>query len=266
MSRASERSTKRLEKDLAELGTHLAYPPTPPIADCLPTTRATDLHARSSRRLSIRAVAVSVLIIALFASVVVPGARATLLDFFGISGVEIDRSGEALVASTAEADAGLRVSDFGTHMTAPYPVSFAPLDVPEECPWDGGDCEIEAAGMLRVLAEGEGIRGGMVTAIYQRPDGSLIALSQFDGASVPVIRKVLGQGATVEDFELGGSLAVWIEGSPHQVSYLDSDQTPIETRTVLGGNVLLWQTEALSVRVEGEITRAQAVELVGALR
>jgi hypothetical protein len=74
-------------------------------------------------------------------------------------------------------------------------------------------------------------------------------------------KKVLEPGTRTDSVTVGGADALWIEGAPHVLMYLDRNGQVREATKRYAGNVLIWQRGPLTLRLEGDLTRAQALEI-----
>jgi hypothetical protein len=104
------------------------------------------------------------------------------------------------------------------------------------------------------------VRGDQVAFVYR----DKLVLMQTQGS---LFTKEVGPSTHVEQFRIGGGPAVWITGAPHFFGYIGGENgrnvRPINL--YLAGNTLLWQRGDLTLRVEGELTRAQALQIARSL-
>jgi hypothetical protein len=115
-----------------------------------------------------------------------------------------------------------------------------------------------------------GPSGGEVTLVYgQRPD---IRASGLTGVSVLVteargkanetfFQKMLGPDATLEPVTVNGHPGYWIAGRPHMFAFTDSDGNIYTDTLRLATNTLIFDDNGTVVRLEGEMTRAQALQI-----
>jgi hypothetical protein len=80
--------------------------------------------------------------------------------------------------------------------------------------------------------------------------------NQFDLA-----KKIAGQGTRLDEVSVDGAFGLWIEGAPHVVMFEDHSGRFRELRTRLAGNVLVWTRGTVTLRLEGELTKQEALEL-----
>ena len=120
-----------------------------------------------------------------------------------------------------------------------------------------------------------GPSGGEVTLVYgQRPD---IKTSGVTGVSVLVtevrgetneiyFQKMLGPDVTVEQVTVNGHQGYWIEGNPHNFAFTASDGSVYSDTLRLATNTLIFDDNGTIVRIEGDLSKAQALQIAGSLR
>jgi hypothetical protein len=116
---------------------------------------------------------------------------------------------------------------------------------------------------------------GEVTLVYStRPD---IKVAGETGVSVLVTEargavdrnffgKMLGPGTTVEDVTVAGHRGYWIAGSPHDFYFTDANGSFRSETFRLATNTLILDVGGTIVRIEGNLTKAQALEIAASLR
>jgi hypothetical protein len=82
--------------------------------------------------------------------------------------------------------------------------------------------------------------------------------SQFFG-------KVLGQDATLEDVTVAGYHGWWISGRPHTFYLIDSAGDTRDETLRLATNTLLIDEGGTVVRIEGNLTKEQALQIARSL-
>ncbi|HEX9822870.1 MAG TPA: hypothetical protein VGB51_00545 [Actinomycetota bacterium] len=92
-----------------------------------------------------------------------------------------------------------------------------------------------------------------------RPTGLGALFVQFRGAvdEEKLVGKVFNQGS-VERVSVDGGPAFWLEG-PHVVYLLDANGEVREDTVRLAGNVLLWQSGDITLRLESGLSQAEAI-------
>ncbi len=220
-----------LDARLRELGRELAYPETPRF----------DLgfERRPSRRRPLAlglAVALAVLAGVLALS---PGARSAFLELFRLKGASVE-----LVETLPPVD--VQQPDFGERVDraeAERRVGFRLLDVGEPD---------------AVFALGD----RMATLVYGPVERPRLLLSQLNGAVWDgFVKKVAGPRTRVEQVQVNGEPGLFVSGDEHFVMFFDENGEIRDDRTFLAGTVLLWNRGDLLLRLEGDLTRAQALEL-----
>jgi hypothetical protein len=180
-------------------------------------------------------------------------------------------SAREAVASLFEA-AGIRIS----MTTDPAPTTGADLDLGDPIGLD--DAEQAVTFEVRVptgddLGAPDGVYlsdDGEVTMVWADGEtlpaagdsevGLLLAQRRADGPR-HIGGKAIGPGTEVLVLEVEEHGAVWIEGTPHTLTFLDSDDNPIEETTRLAANVLLWEVNGVNHRLEttGDLESALAI-------
>jgi hypothetical protein len=108
----------------------------------------------------------------------------------------------------------------------------------------------DSAGMHRVLS-----------LLYR--DGT-IRLDAFDGRFDPYfVKQVSGPGMQWLVFQ--GGTAIWV-AAPHPLIYVDRDGATHTETARLAGSTLIWEAGDLSYRLEGDLTRDEALKIAGSLR
>jgi hypothetical protein len=80
--------------------------------------------------------------------------------------------------------------------------------------------------------------------------GRDVLVSAFVGTlDNPALGKTLGTGSDVTEVMVDGALGLWIDGAPHEVSFLDADGVIVFEG--FAGDTLLWQDGPLIRRLEG---------------
>jgi hypothetical protein len=116
--------------------------------------------------------------------------------------------------------------------------------------------------------------GGEVTLVYaQRTD---IPVSGLTGVSVLVteargqvnevfFQKTVGGDATIETVTVGGHPAYWISGHPHEFAFADANGNFYNESLRLATNTLIFEHNGTIVRIEGDMTKAQALRIASSI-
>jgi len=219
-----------LERELRGLA--IAWPKTPDLRPELgPRVR--------SRRPLLAAIAVALVVVALAAALAVPQSRGAILRFLHLGGVTVEIVDTLPSAQERPLAAGL--GPVVTAADARRRLGATPLVPPLDPPPP-----------LHVA-------DGVVSAVFA-DRGRPVLLSELGGDD-PVIVKKLLQGGQIRFVRVGGAPGYWITGTGHVVTL------PPSPSPRLAGNVLLWQTGGLTLRLEGRgLTLARALELAGSFR
>lgn len=221
-----------LEQRLHELGRELAFPPRPDLAA---TARA------PGRPFPWRWVALAAAVVALVAAFAVPQARTSILRFFHLRGATVERV-ETLPAAQERSSAG----GLGRRLTlaqAQRRVGFRLLLPP-----------LDAKPRVYVL-------DGALATVILRADGQPMLLSEYKARSYALLKKSAVEKTVIEPVTVKGERGLWLEGPPHTLTYFDRSGEFRERTVKITGNVLLWTRGALTLRLEGRISKSQALRL-----
>lgn len=227
-----------LERQLHGLGEDIAWPATPRFELAL--------EPRSSTRLRRAALAFAVLAAALAGVLALsPGARSAFLEIFHLDGASVE-----LVDTLPEV--AVRTPFFGERVT----------EAEAEA-----ELGLELLGLAGEEPDSIHLRGSIVTLVYGDEAAPRLTLTQLRGGVYDGFVKKAGQGGTrVEEVRVGGEPGLFVSGDEHFVMFLDGAGEITDEPTYLAGTVLLWNRGGLLLRLEGDLTRAQALELAAAVR
>jgi hypothetical protein len=117
--------------------------------------------------------------------------------------------------------------------------------------------------------------GGQVALVYYpRQDlpqanttGVGLLLTAFQG-SVPAsfFGKGIPPGTRLAEVQVNGGSGYWIEGDPHTFFYLDSRGQGRSETTRLAGNVLLWEQNQLTLRIESALPKDQVLRIAASVQ
>lgn len=222
-----------LERRLSELGTQLAYPPTPDLAPAVAAGLITPPAARRRpvRRLVLAAAALVLFLAATAAAV--PAAREAVLEWVGIEGVEVrvvPEPPEVVPGATLVLGerVGLREGEERTGVRARLPRA---LEGPDAFYATGNRLTLRYGGLL--LTEAVSGRGAF--------------------------EKELGPGTRAARVTVGGEPGVYIDASPHGVRAGDEELR-------IAGNTLLWSDGQYLFRLEGAASEAEALRIASSVR
>jgi hypothetical protein len=115
---------------------------------------------------------------------------------------------------------------------------------------------------------------GEVTLVYTSRPG--IPASTQTGVAVLITEatgtvdsnffgKMLGPDTTLEDIIVNGHQGYWIAGAPHIFFFIDADGNFRNETLRLATNTLLLDDNGTVIRIEGDLTKAQALEIAASL-
>jgi hypothetical protein len=224
-----------LERRLQELGGEIAYPATPRFELAL--------GRRPARRPWLRPLALGFAVLLAVAAGVLafsPGARSAFLEIFHIRGATVERVESLPDVRAQRVDFGERVS----REEAERRVGFELLDLGEQ------------PDAIYVRPD------GLASVVYGDPARPRLVLSQARGAIWNgFIKKTADQGTIIDDVTVDGEPGLFVDGPQHFVMFLDENGLISDERTYLAGTVLLWNRDELLLRLEGDLTQEEALEL-----
>jgi hypothetical protein len=244
-----------LELALVELGRAVEFPPTPDLtarvreritAERAPRRRVTLFPTRRAL-----VIALAVLAVSIGALMAVPGTRAAILEFFGLRGVTIERVDTlpTVPKQTALDDLGSQVSLDEARELADFEVV-----VPEQLG------EPDEAYFLDFPP------GGMVSFVYGSAEEPRALFTQFQATVEDAFFKKVEAGTDIESVIVRGQPGFYLSGAPHAFGYLDEDGQFRQETVRLVGNVLLWERGRLTLRLEGALSRDEALEIARSTR
>ena len=248
---------------LAAVAAQTPYPSTPDLWSALQGRLLRETKARAPRGVRRLAFAVAALLLILaVGTAAVPEARAALLRSLRVGVVRI---------FFPEATPSARAPSTGSPVPSPSPVVLMP-------PFD-------LAGLTTLAEAGNAIGSPLLLPTYPADLGTpdLVFLQDWDGPLVILIwtrpddpqrarlsLHILGPGTfagkgapeVVVGTEVNGQPALWTEG-PHQLMLRSGHDT---FRNLVSGNVLIWEQDGLTYRLETDVTMDEAVRIAESLR
>jgi hypothetical protein len=223
-----------LELRLSALRHEIAWPETPSFDLAL--------DRRPARAVRLRPLALGfAIVLAVLAGVLAlsPGARSAFLEIFHLKGATVERVEKLPEVEVQAIDFGERVG----RDEAERRVGFELVDLGEP--------------------DAVFVRGNrMASLVYGPVEKPRLVLSQLNGAVWDgFAKKAAGVGTRIEPVEVEGERGLFISGDEHFVMFFDENGSITDEPTFLAGTVLLWNRGDLLLRLEGELTRAEALEL-----
>lgn len=235
-----------LELALTRLGGELDYPETPDLAGAVRRQLAEGRRGRSWRRPLI--VALAVVVVAVGAVMAVPQARSEILDWLGIGAVNIRQVEGLPEVELATGDLGV-----GEHVSlgeARERVQF-PVRVPTLRRYE--DPNVYYA---------EPLPGGQVSFVYGSLDKPQMLITQV--AALGALEKLVNSATRIELVSIDGAQGVWIEGERHVLFYPGASRE--EPFRLVGNTLVLERTDGVTVRIEADISKEEALRIARSMR
>jgi hypothetical protein len=239
-----------LEQRLVELGSSLDVPEAPDVASVVLEGIAPRRRPLRHRRRLVLALAVVVLA-ALLAVLAIPDARSALERFLQIGGARIELVDELPTVPQTSPELELTLGERVSLEDARRRAGFDLLEL-EEKP--------------DAVFVGE---RGTVWFLYGAPGSVRLLVAQTPalGVDAPfILKKLVESGTSVAETKVHGQPAYFLSGAPHVILLLDEFGVAYQESMRLARDVLLWEEKGRTVRLEGELTGEQAVELAESLR
>lgn len=253
----SEQTDKVWAEHLTKIAADFPYPQTPPIAQQVQRKQSQPALPpvyRQRRRWATRwgwATAVVILLVLLLSLLAIPPVRAAILEFIQIGAVKIFNTPPAQPAPT-EPLQKLSLGDIGTEITLAEAQEIMPLLMPTVSNY----AVVPDAVYQQALNEREAV----ITLVWfgneARPQ---IALTQI---GIPSFGIKWASGEQIVETAVNDLPAVWIEG-PHLFSFAEFAFSDFVT---VDAQVLLWTEGNNTLRLEGDLTQAEAVGIAESLR
>ena len=117
---------------------------------------------------------------------------------------------------------------------------------------------------------------GHVTLVWKAEDGLApvtagadvgLIVTQFRGSlDEGYFAKLIHAGTVLDSVAVGEGTGYWITGSPHFFFYVGPDGRPVDDTRRLVGDVLAFERNGFTIRIETSAGRQRALEIAGALR
>jgi len=291
----TQRQEMALEDDLDaalyRLGGELQYPRAPDLSQTV-RQRLLDARCRASpwrvRRATPRRQLAGILLAGLLLAVLAlglwPAARQTIAERFGVPGIEIrfretpqETSGTLQLSPTPAPAATPAATPIDSPVTPAPPRAFGvPMSLEEAQRRVPFRIVLPAA-----LGEPDAVyvdeRGlvPVVTLVYRpRPPeipasqviGVGLLIMQFQGTpGEPLFMKGVGPEGVIEPVTVHRRFGYWISGGPHLlIARTPGGEWQDESR--LASNTLLWASDGLTLRLEGEVTKETALAIAESMR
>ncbi len=250
---------RALVATLVEIGARLDHP--------VPTRMREGVRARIAERRAARAAraarpalvpaALTAILVALAVALASPQVRAAAADLLRLGGIDIFRVPSPPTAPASPTASLVFPGELVTLEQARRRTSM-PIAVPAAL----GEPD---AVYVEAIPGGE-----RVTLVYLAGHG--LPTSSLPPVTAVVVElrgvlerafmaKAVGPGTTVDDVTVNDEPGLWLAGAPHLLFYRDATGQVREETLRLAGNTLLWQRGDVTVRLEAQITRDEALRI-----
>ena len=111
------------------------------------------------------------------------------------------------------------------------------------------------------------MRDRVASVVYGPMEKPRLVLSQLRGGVWDgFVQKAGGIGTHVVNVRVHGEPGLFVTGDDHFVMFVDGNGHIRDDKTYLAGTVLLWNRGPLLLRLEGGLTRAQAIEVAESIK
>ncbi|WP_444947083.1 hypothetical protein [Micromonospora ureilytica] len=234
-----------LERELRDLSSWLETPEPPDV-------RA-QVRARLDRPALRWRALVAAALVALIVAVVLPPTRVAIAD--AVAGL-LRFAGVSIATAPAPTPPGGTASPLPGQRAVALDEAQRAVRFPIRLPAKLGPPE-------RVLVADPDATGRyrVATLLY---DGGALRVDAFDGRlNLSFHKEVIPPGA--EWVQVNGDFAVWVDG-PHVLSYVDRAGGIRSETARLAASTLIWQDNDVSYRLEGDLTKTEAIEIARSLR
>ncbi len=255
---------RELERTLSDIGGRFEGP----TRDLWPAVRARIADRRAQpwwsrlalSRSALAPVAATLAVILVAAFLLTPDLAARAAQVLGIPGVQIYRVPQSPTArpnASAPTFAGQRVA---TAAEASRIAGFA-VRTPAAL-GDPSAIYVETA-PARVTIVYVSVKGIPVS-----PQAGVSAIVvEFKGTiETQIMAKAIGPGTTLDAVPLGGGVAYYLAGQPHQFFFRDPAGNLQPETLRLAGNTLLWEEGGFTYRLEAQVSMEEAVRIASTLR
>jgi hypothetical protein len=108
--------------------------------------------------------------------------------------------------------------------------------------------------------------GDSIATVLLRSHGRTVLLSEFPSFGEDAMKKLAVNATVIEAVDVRGKPGLWIQGAPHVLTWMDRETGYRERPILVKGNVLLWLNGGQTLRLEGRLSKAQALDLARSIR
>jgi hypothetical protein len=231
-----------LELALTRLGGEIDYPETPDLGGPVRRRLAEGRRPVAWKRPLV--IALAALLVAVAAAMAVPQARSEILDWLGIGSVTIRYVDDLPKVEKTQGDLALgeRFSLDEARERAQFRVEVPTIDGLE-------DPDVYLG------------RLGQVSFLYGSEEDPRLLITQIIGTGA--LEKLLSDETTVERVRVGAAEGAWLEGGEHVLFFPSAGP---ESQRLVGNTLLLQREDNVTVRIEADISKEEAVRIVRSMR
>lgn len=240
-----------LERRVRDAGTAVDWPDTDLSGPVVARIEARERPGRGHRwmQVAVAAAAIALLVLA------TPTGRQAVADLLEVAGIRV-QWGEETIVPGAGLELGTELGLDDVRDRASFPLLF-PVGGDVGAPDAVYHSDFPPGGAVHLVWEsGPSLPAAEATAVG-------LLYSQFQG-SAPGFVKSVQPGSDAREVEVRGEPGFWIEGAPHIIFY--EDQSGVQERARLAANVLAWEEDGLTHRIETTRGLAFALELAESLQ
>jgi hypothetical protein len=215
--------------------------------DLVPALRSRVAASRPPRYRRPLVLAVALLIVAIGIAFAVPPARSSLLRWVGLEGITIEYVD--------------RLPSVRVHRTLPLGSPVTLVEAKREVPW-----RILTSNLLGKPDEVR-LLDGQLAFVYRHGKGVKLLVTQAEGfGSDRFIDKLIQSGTQVDTVSVNGKLGYFLFGDAHFFLYQTPNGQIDPHQLFLAHDTLIWESGPLTLRLEGKLSRAQALEIARSFR
>lgn len=232
-----------LELALTNLGRELEYPATPDLVEPVRRRLAQGRRPLAWRRPLV--IALAALLVIAAAAMAVPQARSQILDWLGIGSVTIRYVDDLPKVEKATEDLGLgeRLGLSEVRQQVAFTVRVPRIEGLRD-----PDVYFRPA-------------AGQVSLLYGSEEEPRLLISQIFATGA--LQKLLNSETDVERVSVGGALGVWLEGGEHVLYYPGGGE---ERQRLVGNTLILQRPDNVTVRIEADISKEEALRIFRSMR
>lgn len=233
---------------LRDLGEHVDWA-TGDVSEVV-TRRLTRAPSRTNRRWQAVAIAVLTVIV----GTALPAGRAVVADLLGVVGIEVEWA-DRLPPASGSLDLGRVVSLQEAQESLDFTLALPTADPPG--PPD--QVFLDEGRLATVWSASSDLPEVVDTGI------GLLHIQFRATLDQAVLTKQVLQEAAIREVPVRGRFGIWIEDGPHAVTHLDLDGRERSETTRLAGNVLMWEEDGVTHRLESGLSLDRALAIAESL-